>query len=316
MNVFQLLVRVFIAVAVITSLFAGDIEYSTALVLLSGIYILAFLLTPKNSTGKYLVLLMDIVFLSIAIYLTGYTSLSILVVPLFAEFVKDIKDIGYFSLLSVVPIAISLYVSGFNDYIFLPIILAGVMGIAGLYKTFADREDYFRQLKNEMENLYIKNISFQEIIDLQGKFNRLYSSLKEMREKKHPIKIWIYDINEKLGTDGIVFFDLQHNRCYSTGKTTCRKELLEYIDEPFMVFKNHPVNSMFDAPYVYVITVEDRDKVYGVFAFVSKLKEIDPQLIKMVSEQLLLYFLENSDDKPSNKNSGVASSRKEEGKGD
>ncbi|NPA57771.1 MAG: hypothetical protein GXN94_00610 [Aquificae bacterium] len=316
MSIFQFLVRVFIALAVASSLFMGKIEYSTALALLSGIYILAFLLIPKNATSRYIILLMDVVFLSLSIYLTGYTYLAFLVVPLFAEFVRDWKDTIYFLLLSAFPVAVALFVSGFNDYTVVPITVAGLLGTAGLYKTFADRERYFRHLKNEMENLYIKNISFQEMVDRLGKLKEVYSSLKKLRKEKLPLKLWIYDINEKLGTDGIVYFDFINHKCYSTGEAVCKKELLQHIDSPFLVFRNHQVNDLMEAPFVYALTVEDRDRVYGILIFVSKLKEVDQQLLEVVGEQLFLYFIENSDQKPSDKDSGIAAGGEGEGKGD
>ncbi|WP_457624138.1 hypothetical protein [Persephonella sp.] len=315
MNLYQVLVRIFIALSVIISLFSGDIEYSTALTILSVLYIFAFLLTPNNTGSKYIFLIVDIFFITLAVYLTGYTYLALLVIPLFSEFVMDTRESIYFLILSVIPVMVALYVSNFSEFMFIPVIAAGFAGIAGLYRTFYDRERYFRQLKNEMENLYIKNISFQEFIDREGRYRDIYTSLKEMRKNKHPVKIWIYDINEKLGTDGIIYFDIKNRRCYSTGKAKCTKEILQFIDAPVVEFEDHEVNRLLDADHVTAVTVEDNQQIYGVFVFISRLREIDREAIEIVREQLLLYFMENSDEESSDKNSGVASGGEEEEKG-
>ncbi|WP_457639612.1 hypothetical protein [Persephonella sp.] len=311
MNIYQILVRIFTAAAVVVSLFSGDIEYRTALTILSGIYIFLFLLIPKGQSSKYVFLIVDILFISFAIYLTGQTYLSILIVPLFSEFVKDQKDVLFFSVFSSIPVLTALYISNFSEFLFIPIILAGVMGTAGLYRAFTDREKYFNELKNEMENLYIKNISFQEAMEDQSRLLELYESLKKMRENRFPLKVWIYDINERLGTDGIIFFDIANNRCYSTGDANCSKELLRYIDAPVVNFQEHRVNEILDAEKVVGITIEDRDNIYGIIFIASKLKEIDLQALQLIKDQLTLYFLELQEE-PSQKNSSIGTGREKE----
>ncbi|SNZ11053.1 hypothetical protein SAMN06265182_1994 [Persephonella hydrogeniphila] len=295
MGIYSSILRIFIAISVILSVYTGDIEYSTALSVLSGVYIFAYFLIPKNPSSKRLFFIFDIFFISISIYLTGYTYLSLLIIPIFAEFVKDTKEIVYFSTLSLIPVFTSLYISNFTELSFIPIIFAGTTGILGLYRTFSDRENYFRELKNEMENLYIKNISYQEMINQQSKILKVYSSLKQMREKKFPLKIWIYDINETLGTDGIMFFDIKNNRCYSTEKINCDKSILNYIDKPVIFFKNHEVNKKLNAPHVVAITVEDKTDVYGIVIIVSKLKEIDKETVEIIRDNLVLYINELSE---------------------
>lgn len=294
MGIYSSILRVFIAISVVLSVYTGDIEYSTALTILAGVYIFAYFLIPKNQSSKRFFFIFDIFFISTAIYLTGYTYLSLLIIPIFTEFVKDSREIIYFSILSLIPVFVSLYVSNFTEFSFIPIIFAGTAGIFGLYKSFSDRENYFRELKNEMENLYIKNISYQEMINQQNKILKVYSSLKEMREKNFPLKIWIYDINEVLEADGLMFFDLKNNKCYSTEKINCDKEILKYIDKPVLFFKNHELNKKLNAPYVVAVTIEDKTDVYGVVIIVSKLKDIDMETVKVLKDNLVLYMIEKN----------------------
>jgi len=165
MNIYQIIVRVLISGGVLLSLYTGSFDYATALAILSIIYFFSYIILPKSKNSRYLFLIIDVIFISIAIYLTGNAYLSLFVIPLFSEFVRDIKEIGYFFLLASSPLMISLYVSNFSELTIIPILLAGLAGVYGIYKTFVDRDNYYKQLKTEMENLYIKNISFQEKIE-------------------------------------------------------------------------------------------------------------------------------------------------------
>ena len=295
MGIYSTIVRFFIALSVIVSLYTGDLEYNTALTILSLIYIAGYLLIPKNKNTKYLYFLIDAVFISFAIYLTGYTYLSVLIIPLFSEFVKENRDIIYFLTFSFIPVFTALYTANFSEFSFVPLILGGLVGIYGLNKTFIQKEKYFNDLKNDMENLYIKNISYQEKINQQEKILSVYNSLKKMRKNRFPLKIWIYDINEILGSDGIMFFDLKNNRCYSTEKIQCNKEILKFIDRPFIEFKNHEVNKILNAPYVYAITIENNKDVVGIVVFVSKLKDIDKDNLELIRDHLVLYSIENTE---------------------
>jgi len=292
MGIFSTTVRIFIALSVILSLYTGDLEYSTALTILSLIYIAGYLLIPKTKNTKYMYLLIDTIFISFAIYLTGYTYLSVLIIPLFPEFVKENRDIMYFLAVSSIPVFTALYTANFSEFSFIPLIAGGLIGIYGLNQTFIQKEKYFNDLKNDMENLYIKNISYQEKINQQEKILSVYNSLKKMRKNKFPLKMWIYDINEILGSDGIMFFDLKNNKCYATEKVQCNKDILKFIDKSFLEFKNHEVNKILSAPYVYAVTIEDKKDVSGIVVFVSKLKDIDKDLLELIKDQLVLYSIE------------------------
>lgn len=293
MGIYSTVVRFFVALSVIVSLYTGDLEYSTALTILSLIYISGYLLIPKNKNTKYLYFVIDVVFISLAVYLTGYTYLSVLIIPLFSEFVKESKDIIYFLTVSFIPVFTALYTANFSEFSFIPLIIGGLIGIYGLNQTFIQKEKYFNDLKNDMENLYIKNISYQEKISQQDKILSVYNSLKKMRKNRFPLKIWIYDINEILGSDGTMFFDLKNNRCYSTEKIQCNKEILNFIDRPFIEFKNHQVNKILNAPYVYTLTIENNKDLTGIVVIVSKLKDINKDQLEMISDHLILYSIEN-----------------------
>ena len=295
MGIYSTIVRFFVALSVIVSLYTGDLEYSTALTILSLIYISGYLLIPKNKNTKYLYFVIDAVFISFAVYLTGYTYLSVLIIPLFSEFVKESKDTIYFLTVSFIPVFTALYTANFSEFSFIPLIIGGLIGIYGLNQTFIQKEKYFNDLKNDMENLYIKNISYQEKISQQDKILSVYNSLKKMRKNRFPLKIWIYDINEILGSDGIMFFDLKNNRCYSTEKIQCNKEILNFIDRPFIEFKNHQVNKILNAPYVYAVTIENNKDLVGIVVFISKLKEIDKEILELIRDQLVLYSIETSE---------------------
>ncbi|MDQ7056872.1 MAG: hypothetical protein Q9M89_10705 [Persephonella sp.] len=311
MNIFQILIRFFIAFTVILATLNGNVDYSGALFSLSGMYFLSYLLVPKNTNTKYLFLLFDIFFISISTYLTGYVHLSMLTVPLFVEFVRNYRDTLYFLSLSSIPLFISSYISYFSEFTFLSTTLAGLIGIYGLYSSFSKIEKDFKEAKNEMENLYIKNISYQEKIQQQEELLSILKSLKKMREEKIPLKLWIYDINEILGIDGIVYFDFLNSRCYSTEKVKCEKDALKLIEGDFELYQNHDINRIFNAPYVFAITIGKGEEIDGVLFFVSKLKPLNAEVIKIIKDQLNLYMLELSAEKISQKDSSITASREE-----
>ncbi len=312
MEFFPVLIRLFIALTVIIVAFTGDIEYDVALFSLSGVYLISYFLIPKTNNTKYIFLIIDTLFISISIYLTGYIHLSMLIVPLYYEFVKEKKDSVYFLILASVPVLISLYVSYFSEFAIIPLTIAGLTGIYAIYYSYSSIENYFKKLKDEMENLYIKNISYQEKIEQQEQILKILKSLNKMREEKIPLKLWIYDINEILGTDGIVYFDLLNSRCYSTEKVKCEKDALKIIEGDFQFYHNHDINRIFNAPYVCGITIGKGEEIDGVLFFVSKLKPLNPETVKIIKDQLDLYMLELSAEKISQKDSSITASRQEE----
>lgn len=294
MSIYQAGIRLLIVIGIIISLYSGDFDYTPAITLLAIIYFFSYVLIPKGKNTKYLFLLVDIAFLSIGIYFTGNSYLVLFLVPLFTEFVRESKEIVYFLFSSAIPLYLALYTSNFSDLSIPLILAAGFFGIAGLYLAYKQKDKYFEELKNDMENMYIKNISFQEKIEQIEKKLRIYNFLETLRERKFPLKLWIYDLNELLGTDGIILFDFEKNKCFSTGNVECNKDILKYIEKPFQKFENTEINHIFNAPYIYSVILDDGKNPVGAMIFISKLKDINPDFIKIVKEQLTLYFLESN----------------------
>ncbi|WP_297454965.1 hypothetical protein [Persephonella sp.] len=316
MNIYQIIIRILISGGVLLSLYTGAFDYATALAVLSIIYFFSYIILPKGKNSKYMFLIIDTIFISIAVYLTGNAYLSLFVIPLFSEFVKDIRDIGYFFLLSASPVMISLYVSDFSELTIVPILFAGLVGIYGLYKTFIEKDSHYKELKQEMENLYIKNISFQEKIEQLSKKEQLYQSLKKLRDNRFPLKIWIYDLNEIMGTDGVIFFDFTEHKCYSTGKVECNKDILKYIQEPVQKISSQEINEEKGFPHITASFIDINGEPVGALIFFSSLKDINLSDIEFIREQLILYFLENSGKEISKEDSGITSGGKEKAEGD
>ncbi|NPA12731.1 MAG: hypothetical protein GXO45_01955 [Aquificae bacterium] len=292
----QLIVRIVIALAVLTTAFVSNDETKTIIIVASLTYAFFSLVIPKNSAFKYVQFVIDVMFITIIMFITGYSPLSLLLVPLFTEYVRSIRDTILFLIFFLLTLVETLYITNFTEITVVFIAVASLISIYGLYQQFKEEEEKFKELEEQSKNLYIKAKGYEEKIDELNSIISVYKSLQTLRKEKHPIREWIYDLDEKLGTDGIVLFDRRVRKCFNIKDkdVECKPEILKYIKEPIMEFTNHEVNKILNnIPYVWTIVIEEDGEVFGILVIASKLKKLDKEVLDIIKDQLTLYFLEN-----------------------
>ena len=274
---FSALIRLFIVIGIILAIYLSKLEYTIPLALLSVAYlILFFIIEPEEkSLLKYIFLLIDITFLSSVIFLSGLPYLSVFIIPLFSDFMRTKKDLIIFTILSTVPIGLSIYMSNFKDLLFIPLILGGVVGFFKLEANYNKKEKRFKKLKKDMEEVYIQNIKFQDILEEQKKLISVLKLLKMLKNKELRFKEFLFRLKENLNADGIVYFDYINSRCISTDNSKCEKAVLKYITKDLQIFENSVVNEILKGGYIGSIVFEQNGKFSGVLFIVYKIKPRD-----------------------------------------
>ncbi len=143
-----------------------------------------------------------------------------------------------------------------------------------------------------MENLYIKNIAFQEKIEEYKDISSIYTIMNKLKDKKINIQSWLYGIYEELNTDGIVFFDFKGNKCINIGNGKCDKELLKYITEEIDILEDTPVNEKLGSAKVVSILCEQDGNINCVllFSYIGDLND-NFEKFKIIKDYLTLYYL-------------------------
>jgi len=296
--IYHILVRLFITTGVIAALYIGNIEYKTALTILSVIYLFLHILTnfPEDKEiSRYISLIIDVSFLTFMIYMTGLSYLAVFILPVFSDFLYSKKDMFIYTVLATVPVGTSLYISNFSEFLFIPLILGGMAGMVKLRQHFFQKERYFRQQKDEMENLYLKNIAYEEKIDQYARLFSIIESLQKLKDGKLVFQGWLYEINEILSADGVAFFDFNERKCISTGEIKCEKEILKYVTDPIQEFEESPVNELLGSDYVVTVLIEDGESISGVLIISYRFKtERREEIYRVILDYLRCYLKERS----------------------
>jgi hypothetical protein len=292
---FELGIRLIITITAIYLIFSSNLEYKIALSALSGLYLIQFMIFyffEKSKIYSYINLLVDIAFIIIITATTKNPYFSLFIIPFISSFLRNFKSFLYYFLLSLIPIGFGYYVSNFNAFLLVPISLTAVLGYLKLKKEQDIINKYIRELKDEMENLYIKNISFQEKISQYQDIDSVYDTMKKLKENKINLNSWLYGIYEQLNADGVVLFDFKNSRCVNIGTGKCDKELLKYITEELDILEDTPVNDKLNAKKVVSILCELNGNINCVLLFVySEELNDDFEKFKIIKDYLTLYFL-------------------------
>ncbi|WP_457642327.1 hypothetical protein [Persephonella sp.] len=296
MILYHILIRLFIVAGIIAALYVGNIEYKTALSILSVIYLFLHILInfpEEKNISKYISFIIDISFLSFMIYMTGLPYLAVFILPVFVDFLSDKKDIFLYTIGTFIPTGISLYISNLSEFLFIPLILGGMAGMLKLRQTFKEKERYFREQKDAMENLYLKNIAYEEKIDQYNKILSVLKSLQILKDKELVFQGWLFELNEILSADGIIFFDFKDQKCMSTNDIPCEKEILKFITDNIQEFEESSVNEILKHNYVVSILIGDGEKIYGVLVIAYKFKtEIEKDIYRLIIDYLKCYLSE------------------------
>ncbi len=294
--IYSFFIRFFVVLGVISSLIIENVEYKSALIILSIIYLLLFSIIVITTEGKknlrYIFYGIDIVFISFLIYLTGLTYLSTFVIPFFSEFLEDRGDYIYYGALSLVPIGLSLYLSNFSDYIFIPLILSGITGIYKVKKEFESKEWYYKKLKSQMDKLYKENLKLQEEI-LENQISiELVPVLQSILKQEINFKEGLYEINEFFKGKGIFFIDFINHRCISVGDAECKKEALAFVKDEMQILDNEEAQEILGSHLAYSVVINNKDDlVFGIlFILFDDDIKLKDRFLYLIKDYLDFYF--------------------------
>jgi len=285
---YSVLVRFFIVLGTILTVYFTNIDYGIPLILMSLAYLVLYIIVieAENRTWiKFLFLGIDMLFISLIIYLTGFHYLSVFIIPLIADFIDSKKDIFIFSLFAIIPITVSLYISNFTDILFIPLIFAGLAGFFKLKGLIDKKEKELKKIREEIEKIYIQNIKYQDKLEENKKIIDTLNLLNDLQEGKLNLKQFIFILKEILSADDIVFFDYLKSKCVSTDRNKCDKSILKYISENPQIFTKSLINEKFDAEYIVSVVLENKKGIIGIIFFIYKLKPRDTKLVyKLISD--------------------------------
>ena len=285
---YSVLVRFFIVLGTILTVYFANIDYGNPLILASLAYLVLYIIVVEaenRSWIKFLFLGIDMIFISMIIYFTGFHYLSVFIIPLIADFIDSKKDIFIFSLFAIIPITVSLYISNFTDILFIPLIFAGLAGFFKLKGLIDKKEKELKKIREEIEEIYIQNIKYQDKLEENKKIIDTLNLLKDLQEGKLNLKQFIFILKEILSADDIVFFDYLKSKCVSTDRNKCDKSILKYISENPQIFTKSLINEKFDAEYIVSVVLENKKGIIGIIFFIYKLKPRDTKLVyKLISD--------------------------------
>ncbi len=292
---FEIAIRLIITITAIYLISISDLEYKIALSAFSGIYFLQFMIFyffEKSRFYNYVNLIVDISFILIISYTTKNPYFTLFVIPFISNFLTSYKTFLYYFTFSVIPIGFGYYISNFNGILILPIFLSAVFGYLRLKSEQDKINRYMRELKDDMENLYIKNIAFQEKLDEYKDLSSVYETMNKLKDNKINLQSWLYGIYEELNADGAIFFDFKNSKCVNIGTGNCDKEILKYITEELDILKDTPVNDKLNAKTVVSILCDLNENINCVLLFCYSEDLSDNfEKFKIIKDYLTLYYL-------------------------
>ena len=294
--IYSFLIRFFVVLGVIASLLIENVEYKSALIILSIIYLLFFAILVITSEGKkslkYIYYAIDIAFLTFIIYVTGLTYLSNFVIPFFSEFIEGKEEYTYYGILSLIPVGSALFISNFSDYIFIPLILSGITAIYKVKRFYEEKEWFYKKLKSQMEKLYEENLKLQEeILENQEQMNIL-PTLQKILKEEISFREGLFEINEYFKAKGMFFIDFVNHKCIAIGDTDCYKEALAFVKDEIQLHYSKEIQELLNSKYIYSIVFNNKDDiVYGIlFILFDNQVDIPEKILNIVKDYFDFYF--------------------------
>ena len=287
---YSALVRVFIVLGIVIAIYFANIDYGIPLILMSLVYVFLYFIIfdyEEKNWLKYIFLIIDMLFITTMIYLTGFPYLSVFIIPIISDFIDNKKEIIFFLLTSLIPVGMSLYISNFTDFLFIPLILGGLAGTLKLKAVLNKKDREIKKLKEDAEEIYIQNIKLQDKLEETKKVLEILRLLKKLQNNDISLKQFIYILKDILEADDIVFFDYINAKCISTDRNKCDKSVLKYIKENPQIFTKDIVNEKFDSEYVVSLILEKDEHIIGVLFIVFKFK---PKDSKLFYQLIIDYF--------------------------
>jgi hypothetical protein len=219
--------------------------------------------------------------------------IAVFILPLLTDFIEDTRDLIVFSILSAIPVGLSLYLTNFSDLLFIPLILGGAVGFFKLKAIMLAKEKYFNDLKLDFEDIYIKNLKLQDSLERKREFLNFLNLLRRFRKKEIKFKDFLINLKEYLKADNILFFHHVSGKCVKIKDIPCDTKIFEYITENPQLFSNSPVNKMLNSDYVLTLVIEYKNKPMGTFLFLYRNRpNINDRYIETLLDNFKLFYLE------------------------
>ncbi len=292
--IYEILIRFIIALSVIYVSFSLDLEYKIASSILATIYFFQYLIMLPFQNGKvyrYINFIIDIAFISLYTYLFQNPYFALFVLPFSIDFLRSKIDFNVYLFLSFIPLLIGFYISGFSDILHIFIYSSVFLGIFKMFKITEQSKSYIDSIKEKMENLYIKNLVYQDKLEQKSNLINLIKLSQKLKNKKITLKSWIFGLYDMLNADGILLFDLKKRKCINIGDAECNKDVLKYITDPFEIITDSPINEKLNAKVVVSLTSEINNNLNAVCLFLYDEELTDnEQIFEILKNYLDLYY--------------------------
>ncbi|NPA53300.1 MAG: hypothetical protein GXO21_01380, partial [Aquificae bacterium] len=209
-----------------------------------------------------------------------------------SEFLEGKDEYIYYGVLSLIPVSISLYLSNFSDYIFLPLIFSGITAIYKVKREFEEKEWYFKKIKSQMDKLYKENLRLQEEI-LENQLSLvLLPIMQSIIKEEITFKEGLFELNEYFGAKGISFIDFVNHKCIIVGDAECKKETLAFIKDEIQVLTSKEIVDILKCKKAYSIVISNKDDlIYGIlFILFDENINISDRLLRLIKDYLDFYF--------------------------
>ncbi len=291
---FELGIKVLIVITSLIIVLYEHIDYKIPFLILNLFYISSVFLIISFYKGKLFKVLMffiDVIFISIFSYLTSYPEISLFIFPLAVNFLENKKDIILFSVLSLVPLSLGLYISGFSEIIFIPIYIAFILSFLNFYKKLSIEKKVINEIKKDMESIYTENLKLQEYLYEYQAYKNIINLINDLEDRNISLEGFLSAIYNETNTKGIVFYDFERRKCIAIGELDCKKDIPKYLTTGFNVLEETKVNKEFLTKYIISCSIENKNHIYGfLICGYETLDDKEISLMKAVLTAVRSYY--------------------------
>ncbi len=292
--IFDFTLRIIVSITVSFFIFYENFDYRVSFLSLVIFYIFLFFMVSvflrQTLIYKYLTFFIDALFISIFVYLSSYPEIALFMFPLMFNFINNKGDIVVASLFTVLPVSTAVYISALSEVIFIPLYLAFITAVFGVYYRLRREKGSIDKIKEYAEKLYSENLKLQDEFEKCETYENLLKISNRFLNKKLDINTYLANIYELTTCIGIIFYDFEKKKCVSIGDIECKKDIPKYLLPGFNILENTKINSLLDTPIVIVISVEKQENLTGFILFCYEfLNEKEETLLNTVNSYIKAY---------------------------
>ena len=290
---FDLLIRIIIVLTTLFLILYENVDYKIPFLVLNLFYLSSIFLILSFGRGKFIqffTLVIDIIFISIFVYLTSYPEVSLFVLPFAIRFLENIKSLIIFSVFSFFPILFGVYISGFAEFTFIPFYFAFLLSLFGFHIKLKNEREVINSIKNSMEEIYKQNLKLQGDTEKLKRYKYINDISVLLLDRKININSYLVGISEFLTNKGIVFFDFKLKRCLSVGEIECVKEIPQYLTSGFNILKDTKVNELTNTDVIVSLSIECENHIHGfILIGYEDINEDEIELLKTIYATIRAY---------------------------